>query len=48
VLLRRVFFREVLKEGRSLIVVRAESRKQQKWLAGILDSLGLGIKDARR
>jgi len=38
------FFREVLKEGRSLIVVRAESQETASVACGILDRLGLGIK----
>jgi anti-sigma B factor antagonist len=37
------FFREVLKEGRTLIVVRTESRETAKMASGILDRLGLGI-----
>jgi hypothetical protein len=39
-----VFFREVLKEGRSLIVVRAESPETATVACGILDSVGLGIQ----
>jgi anti-sigma B factor antagonist len=39
-----VFFREVLKEGRSLIVVRAESPEIANVACGILDQLGLGIQ----
>jgi anti-sigma B factor antagonist len=39
-----VFFREVLKEGRSLIVVRAESPETAKVACGILDSVALGIQ----
>jgi anti-sigma B factor antagonist len=39
-----VFFREVLKEGRSLIVVRTESQETVKAACGILDQLGLGIQ----
>jgi len=38
------FFREVLKEGRSLIVVRTESREIANVACGILDRLGLGIQ----
>jgi len=38
------FFREVLKEGRSLIVVRAESREIAATACTILDRLGLGIE----
>jgi anti-sigma B factor antagonist len=37
------FFREVLKEGRSLIVVRTESKENATTANGILDRLGLGI-----
>jgi len=37
------FFREVLKEGRSLIVVRTESQKTATAACEILDRLGLGI-----
>ncbi len=37
------FFREVLKEGRSLIVVRTESRATATAACEILDRLGLGI-----
>src|SRR5256886_16637242 len=38
-----IFFREVLKEGRSLIVVRKESREIETSQWAILDRLGLGI-----
>jgi anti-sigma B factor antagonist len=38
------FFREVLKEGRSLIVVRTESRELATSACGILDRLGLGMQ----
>lgn len=38
------FFREVLKEGRSLIVVRTESKEIANTASGILDRLGLGIQ----
>lgn len=38
-----IFFREVLKEGRTLIVVRTESHETAKVASGILDRLGLGI-----
>lgn len=38
------FFREVLKEGRSLILVRTESRLIATAACGILDSLGLGMQ----
>jgi anti-sigma B factor antagonist len=38
------FFREVLKEGRSLIVVRPESSETARIASGILDRLGLGIE----
>ena len=38
------FFREVLKEGRSLIVVRTESQQLAASACGILDQLGLGIQ----
>lgn len=37
------FFREVLKEQRSLIVVRTESKEVANTANGILDRLGLGI-----
>jgi anti-sigma B factor antagonist len=37
------FFREVLKEGRSLIVVRTESQEIATSACAILDRLGLGI-----
>jgi len=38
------FFREVLKEGRSLIVVRTESRELASSACAILDRLGLGMQ----
>ncbi len=38
------FFREVLQEGRTLIVVRTESQEIAKVACGILDRLGLGIE----
>jgi anti-sigma B factor antagonist len=38
------FFREVLKEGRSLIVVRTESKELASTACGILDRLGLGMQ----
>ncbi len=38
------FFREVLKEGRSLIVVRTESREIATSACSILDRLGLGMQ----
>jgi anti-sigma B factor antagonist len=38
------FFREVLKEGRSLIVVRTDSQEIAKVACGILDRLGLGTE----
>lgn len=38
------FFREVLKEGRSLVVVRTESQEIAKSACAILDRLGLGIE----
>jgi anti-sigma B factor antagonist len=38
------FFREVLKEGRSLIVVRTESRETATVACAILDRLGLGMR----
>jgi anti-sigma B factor antagonist len=38
------FFREVLKAGRSLIVVRAESPETAKSACGILDRLGIGMQ----
>jgi anti-sigma B factor antagonist len=39
-----IFFREVLKEGRSLIVVRIESHETATSACGILDRLGLGMQ----
>ncbi len=39
-----VFFREVLKEGRSLIVVRTESQETATSACAILDRLGLGMQ----
>ena len=39
------FFREVLKEGRSLIVVRTESKEIATAACEILDRLGMGMKD---
>jgi anti-sigma B factor antagonist len=38
------FFREVLKEGRSLIVVRTESKELATSACAILDRLGLGME----
>jgi anti-sigma B factor antagonist len=38
------FFREVLKEGRSLIVVRTESQEMATAACGILDRLGFGME----
>jgi anti-sigma B factor antagonist len=38
------FFREVLREGRSLVVVRTESREIASSACAILDRLGLGIE----
>src|SRR5208283_3250963 len=38
------FFREVLKEGRTLIVVRTESQEAASVACRILDRLGLGIQ----
>jgi anti-sigma B factor antagonist len=38
------FFREVLKEGRSLIVVRTESQEIAATACAILDHFGLGMK----
>ncbi len=38
------FFREVLKEGRSLIVVRSESQEIATSACSILDQLGLGMQ----
>lgn len=38
------FFREVLKEGRSLIVVRTDSQETAKTACAILDQLGLGMQ----
>ena len=40
------FFREVLKEGRSLIVVRTESKDLASQACGILDRLGMGMHSA--
>jgi anti-sigma B factor antagonist len=40
------FFLEVLKEGRSLIVVRADSPDIARTACGILDRLGLGMQGA--
>lgn len=37
------FFRDVLKEGRSLIIVRTESQEVMRVACGILDRLGIGI-----
>ena len=39
------FFREVLKEGRSLIVVRTESQELATSACGVLDRLGLGMQN---
>jgi anti-sigma B factor antagonist len=39
------FFREVLKEGRSLIVVRTESKELATSACEVLDRLGLGMQD---
>ena len=39
------FFREVLKEGRSLVVVRTESQEIANTACEILDRLGIGMKD---
>jgi anti-sigma B factor antagonist len=39
------FFREVLKEGRSLIVVRTESQQLATSACEVLDRLGLGMAD---
>jgi len=38
------FFREVLKEGRSLIVVRTESRELATSACAVLDRLGIGMQ----
>jgi anti-sigma B factor antagonist len=40
------FFREVLKEGRSLIVVRTESREVANSAVEVLDRLGIGMKES--
>jgi anti-sigma B factor antagonist len=40
-----VFFREVLKEGRSLIVVRTESAELASSACEVLDRLGLGMQN---
>src|ERR1700681_655890 len=39
------FFREVLKEGRSLIVVRTESQELAASVSGVLDRLGMGMQN---
>jgi len=39
------FFREVLKEGRSLIVVRTESKELATSACAVLDRLGLGMQN---
>jgi anti-sigma B factor antagonist len=39
------FFREVLKEGRSLIVVRTESQELASSACAVLDRLGIGMKN---
>jgi len=39
------FFREVLREGRSLIVVRTESQELATTACAVLDRLGLGMQD---
>src|SRR5277367_2006772 len=39
-----VFFREVLKEGRSLIVVRTESKELATSAVAVLDRLGIGMQ----
>ncbi|HUK24872.1 MAG TPA: STAS domain-containing protein [Terriglobales bacterium] len=39
-----LFFREVLKEGRSLIVIRTESQEVAAKACEILDRLGMGIQ----
>jgi len=39
------FFEKVLKEGRSLVVVRTEFRDVAKKASGILDRMGLGTKE---
>lgn len=38
------FFREVLKEGRSLVVVRTESQETAKTACAVLDRLALGMQ----
>jgi anti-sigma B factor antagonist len=40
-----VFFRKVLSEGRSLLVVRTESHEIATVASGILDRLGIGIEE---
>ncbi|HYL12324.1 MAG TPA: STAS domain-containing protein [Terriglobales bacterium] len=42
-----LFFREVLKEGRSLIVVRTDSQEIATVASGVLDRLGLGMQRKR-
>jgi anti-anti-sigma factor len=39
-----MFFREVLKEGRSLIIVRAESQEIANSACAILDRMGIGME----
>jgi len=39
-----LFFREVLREGRSLVVVRTEAKEMASSACAILDRLGLGIQ----
>ncbi|MGA2358527.1 MAG: STAS domain-containing protein [Terriglobales bacterium] len=39
------FFREVLKEGRSLIVVRTESKELASSACAVLDRLGIGMQE---
>jgi len=39
------FFREVLKEGRSVIVVRTESQELAASVCGVLDRLGIGMQN---
>src|SRR5437868_12069844 len=38
------FFRDVLKEGRSLVIVRTESKETASAACAILDRLGLGTQ----
>jgi len=39
------FFREVLREGRSLVVVRTESKEMASFACDVLDRLGMGMRN---